>query len=108
MIQYKFGDIVLILFSQPTGGAKKRPALVILDAGDDDIVLAPITTSPRKGKGDYKIKDWKESGLLMESWIRLAKIACLTKSDVEKVFGRITAKDKNNLASVWNKTYKFQ
>ena len=74
MTKYKFGDIVLVIFPQTDGGLKKRPAMAVLDIGDDDIVLAPITTTPRKGKGDYKIKDWQMGGLLNESWLRLAKI----------------------------------
>ena len=45
MMNYKFGDIVLVNF--PITGSnlsKKRPAFVVLDIGDADIVLAPITT----------------------------------------------------------------
>lgn len=49
MIKYKFGDVVLVVFSQADGSRKQRPALVVLDTGDDDIVLAPITTTERKG-----------------------------------------------------------
>ena len=88
MIQYKFGEIVLVLFLQPDGERKKRPALIILDTGDDDIVLAPITTKERKGAGDYKIRSWQESGLLLESWIRLAKVACIEKNNIEKPLGK--------------------
>ncbi len=107
MIQYKFGEIVLVLFSQPDGEKKKRPALVILDIGDDDIVLAPITTKERKGDGDYKIKSWKESGLLLESWVRLAKIACIDKKSIERPFGQTIPYDKGKLSLLWRQTYKF-
>lgn len=78
MINYKFGEIVLVDF--PESGAihrKRRPALVILDIGDVDIVLSPITTKERSGRGDYKLRDWSSSGLLRDSWVRLAKIAWL-------------------------------
>ncbi|MBI3582652.1 MAG: type II toxin-antitoxin system PemK/MazF family toxin [Nitrospinae bacterium] len=44
MTSYKLGDIVLVDFIQSDGERKRRPALVILDIGDSDIVLAPITT----------------------------------------------------------------
>ncbi len=61
MIRYKFGDVVLAPFSQSNGAVKQRPALVILDIGDDDVVLASITTVRRNGNGGYKIeKRWQE------------------------------------------------
>jgi mRNA interferase MazF len=45
MTTYEFGDVVLVAFPQSgTTARKRRPALVVLDIGDADIVLAPITT----------------------------------------------------------------
>ena len=107
MTKYKFGDVVLVVFSQTDGSRKQRPALVILDIGDDDIVLAPITTTERKSKGDYKVKNWKQSGLLLGSWMRLAKIACLSKSDVCRHLGTFTSSDKEKVTLIWTKLYKF-
>ena len=107
MTEYNFGEVVLVIFSQPNGDKKKRPAFVVLDVGDDDIVLAPITTKERKGKGDYKIKNWQEGGLLLESWIRLSKIACLSKNDIEYSLGKMTAYDKRKIVSAWREVYKF-
>ncbi len=107
MTKYKFGDVVLVVFTQTDGGRKQRPALVVLDIGDDDIVLAPITTTERKGKGDHKIKNWKQSGLLLDSWIRLAKIACLDKSDIRRKLGISSPSDNKYIGAVWNKLYKF-
>ncbi|WP_372371493.1 type II toxin-antitoxin system PemK/MazF family toxin [Candidatus Uabimicrobium sp. HlEnr_7] len=43
MTKYSFGDIVFIEFYQfASENKKKRPAMVILDIGDDDIVVCPI------------------------------------------------------------------
>ena len=74
-----------------TGSArrKRRPALVVLDIGDLDIILAPITTKDRSGRGDYKLRDWRTCGLLRDSWVRLAKIACLEKSGYHTPFRAI-------------------
>ncbi len=105
MTRYKFGEIILVLFTQSDGERKKRPALVVLDIGDDDVILAPITTKERKDKGDYKMKNWQEGGLLVESWVRLAKIACIEKDSIERSFGKSTSYDKDKLASLWRKTY---
>jgi mRNA interferase MazF len=107
MIKYKFGDVVLVIFSQTDGNKKQRPALVVLDTGDDDLVLAPITTTERKSKGDYKIKDWQQSGLLLDSWVRLAKIACLNKNNIKMKLGVFSIDDKKNSSLVWNKLYKI-
>lgn len=107
MTNYKFGDIVLIDFIQSNGERKRRPALVILDIDDLDIVLAPITTKERNGDGDYKLKNWSESGLLKESWVRLAKITCLDKNDITRRLGQLTDYDKERIISLWKKLYKF-
>ena len=107
MIKYKFADVVLVVFTQTDGSRKQRPALVVLDTGDEDIVLAPITTTERKSKGDHKIKDWKQSGLLLSSWVRLAKIACLSKNDIRRQLGTFSPADKKQTASVWSKLYKL-
>ncbi len=74
MTSYEFGEIALVDFPQ-TGSVrrKRRPALVVLDIGDADIILAPVTTKERSGRGDYRLKDWQISGLLRDSWVRLAK-----------------------------------
>ena len=48
MTNYEFAEIVLVDF--PQSGrvqGKKRLALVVLDIGDADVVLAPITTRER-------------------------------------------------------------
>ncbi len=107
MTKYKFGDVVLVVFHQTDGKQKQRPALVVLDIGDDDIVLAPITTTERKGKGDYKIKNWQQSGLLLDSWVRLAKIACLSKSDIYKQLGVLSADNKKQIVLIWHKVYNL-
>jgi len=107
MTNYKFGDIVLVDFIQSDGDRKRRPALVILDIGDSDIVLAPITTKERNEEGDYKLKNWSESGLLKESWIRLAKITCLDKNDITRRLGRLADYDNREIISLWKKLYKF-
>lgn len=107
MTHFKFSDVVLVLFLQSDGGRKQRPALVILDTGDDDILLAPITSKRRAGKGDGGIKDWKQAGLLSGSWVRLAKVACINKDDIARKIGRLSPSDVKNVVSIWNKLYKL-
>jgi mRNA-degrading endonuclease toxin of MazEF toxin-antitoxin module len=52
MTNYEFGDVVLVDFPQSgIDETKRRPALVVLDIGDADVVLAPITTRERSRRG---------------------------------------------------------
>lgn len=108
MTTFEFGEIVLVDFPIPSlKQNKKRPALVILDVGDDDCVLVPITTKERKGKGDFMITDWSLSGLLLKSCVRLAKIACLKKNDIIKASGTLSDHDRKIVLEVWNTLYSF-
>jgi mRNA interferase MazF len=45
MTSYNFGDIVLIGFPHTDlQGISKRPAIVLYDSGDQDVLLARVTT----------------------------------------------------------------
>lgn len=56
----KLGDLVLLRMEfHQTAGGKVRPAVVLLDAGDDDLVAAPITSRQRLSEYDLAIQDWK-------------------------------------------------
>jgi len=80
MTSYNFGDIVLIGFPHTDlQGISKRPAVVLYDSGDQDVLLARITTQEYTTETDYKIQDWQKSGLLAESYIRLGKQATMEK-----------------------------
>jgi mRNA interferase MazF len=103
---YSWGDVLLVNFPQTgTSQRKRRPAIVILDIGDADLVLAPITTKQRTGPGDQPLSDWAAAGLLAQSWVRLAKIATLEKSDVVRRLGQLTDPDKFALAAAWRQPY---
>jgi len=44
----RLGEVVLIRMQfHQAPGSKVRPALVLLDTGDDDFVAAPVTSEPR-------------------------------------------------------------
>ena len=106
MTTYECSDVVLVDFP-PSGTSqrKRRPALVVLDIGDADVVLAPITTQTRTARGDDALQEWAASGLLRPSWVRLAKIAGLEKRDMTRRLGRLRAPDHTTLCQLWHTVY---
>ena len=94
MQNYRSGEIVLLSF--PFAGAtraKRRPALVLLDTGDDDIVVARITSQVARGPFDVELLEWKQAGLLLPSVVRVHKVATMEKRLVERRLGSLTAND---------------
>jgi len=68
MTTYPIGDLVLVDFPFTVSGpGKPRPALVILDTGDADVLLARVTTQAYAGTFDVQIVDWQQAGLLAPS-----------------------------------------
>ena len=61
----------------------KRPALVLLDTGDADLVLARVTSRAARTANDVEIEEWQKAGLLLPSIVRLDKLATLEKHLVE-------------------------
>lgn len=56
--------------------------------------------------GDVKLDGWQESGLLRESWVRLAKVACLEKRDVARRLGRLSNVEKTKVIHVWHSLFE--
>jgi mRNA-degrading endonuclease toxin of MazEF toxin-antitoxin module len=92
------GDVVLIRvpFPQAVGG-KVRPAVVVLDDGDDDFVAAPVTSRAARSRFDLAISEWRAAGLNVPSVSRLHKLATLYKSDLVRSIGRLSAADLESL-----------
>src|SRR3990170_6545063 len=95
----KRGDVVLVPFPFTEGeGAKRRPALVVSDdsynASCPDVIIAQITSRlnapPRPG--DYRIRGWREAGLLVPSLARV-RLATLRGSLIRKRLGAMTVAD---------------
>ena len=102
MTGYKFGDIVLIEFPKTDVEASiKRPAVVLLDIGDEDIMAARITTHPVRGKGDLAVEEWESVGLRATSTIRISKIAT-NKSLVIRKLGELTEKGSESVRRLFS------
>ena len=90
MTTYEFGDILLIGFPHTDlVGVSKRPALALYDQCDRDVLLARITTQAYDTESDYRILQWKSSGLIAESYVRLGKLASIEKVNVIRKLGSL-------------------
>ncbi|HTW92431.1 MAG TPA: type II toxin-antitoxin system PemK/MazF family toxin [bacterium] len=94
MAQYAAGDIVLLrvpFFDTPN--PKRRPAMVILDTGGDDIVVARVTGQLSNTPQDVTLEEWHVAGLLVPSVVRLHTVATLPRKIVDRKLGRLTPSD---------------
>lgn len=101
MTNYEFGEVVLVAFPHTDlQGISKRPALILHDSGDNDVVVSRITTQEYDTPADYKILDWKYCGLLAESYLRLGKLATIEKRYIAKKLGSLSAPELDNVKSI--------
>jgi mRNA interferase MazF len=74
-------------------GAKVRPAVTLLDTGDNDFVAAPITSAAQRSEFDVPVEDWRQAGLNVPSTIRVHKLSVLPKPEILRSIGRLTERD---------------
>jgi len=102
------GEVVLIRigFHEASGG-KIRPAVVLLDTGDDDFVAAPITSRLRTSDFEVTIQDWRAVGLNMPSTIRVHKLAVLAKNEIIRRLGSVSETDRAALNSALRRAFSL-
>ena len=101
MTTYNPGDTVLVDFPFVSGNeTRSRPALVLLDTGDADVVVARVTSQSRSDARDVEIADWSAAGLLLPSVARLHKLATLEKRLIVRTLGRLSPADRQSAAKV--------
>ena len=84
------GAIVLLKFPYADGVAcKRRPALVLKDFEDGDILVCRITSKLYKSRYDVYLEEWQTFGLKLPSVVRVHKMATLEKGMVETLMGQI-------------------
>jgi len=102
------GEVVLIRIGfHQTAGGKVRPAVVLLDTGDDDFVAAPITSQQRKTDFDVPLMSWRESGLNVASTVRTHKLTVLAKADIVRRLGAVAEADRVALAGVLSRAFSL-
>ncbi len=106
MTNYQPGDLLLVAFPYTTGAqTKSRPAMVIVDTGDADVVVARVTTQSLQTDHDVPIKDWRGAGLLAPSVVRVHKLATLEKSLVQRCLGRIQSADRAAISAALRRIF---
>ncbi len=101
MVKLNFGDIVLLRFPYTDGQTfKRRPALIINDYDDGDIIVCRITSQIYNSKQDIYFDNWEKSGLKLPSVIRIHKIATLERDMVETVMGKVNESLKEKVKAI--------
>ena len=105
-MKVKLGEVFLIRmqFHQATG-AKVRPAIALLDAGDDDFIAAPVTSQPRRSELDFAIEDWRAAGLNVASSLRIHKLTVLPKGGIVRRLGNLSDQDRAALVELLCQTF---
>jgi mRNA interferase MazF len=97
---YQPGEVVLLAFPFTDGlRQKQRPALIVLDVEDPDIIVARITSQPYSTSFDVSLADLESAGLLAASVVRLHKIATLEKTLVKRRLGHLSERDWGNVST---------
>jgi mRNA interferase MazF len=103
----RLGDVVLLRMEfHQTAGGKVRPAVVLLDTGDDDFVAAPVTSRPRLSGYDLPVEEWKIAGLNVPSFIRIQKLTVLPKSGIVRQLGSLTKPDRDALVQILARAFR--
>ncbi len=101
---YQSGDVVLIAFPfTHLKKTKKRPALVLLDVGDNDVLVARITSKLTDTNFDVTIGEWKKAGLILPSIVRIHKLGTIEGNAIEKKIGILHKKDWTNVCATLGK-----
>ena len=98
MDKIESGTVVLLKFPfTDSMNYKRRPALVLQDFEDGDLLVCRITSKIYKSKYDIYLNDWLKFGLKLPSVVRVHKMATLEKNMIETIMGHV---DETILGSV--------
>ncbi|WP_427159133.1 type II toxin-antitoxin system PemK/MazF family toxin [Aliinostoc sp. HNIBRCY26] len=107
MQNYQSGSVILLKL--PFSDAvtfKLRPVLLILDTGDDDVIVARITSQITHTAFDVEIIEWQQAGLMRPSVVRLHKINTVEKRLLERQLGNLQPNDwekiRQQISQIWS------
>jgi mRNA interferase MazF len=95
---YSFGDVLLLHFPfTDSSQTKPRPVIVLIDTGDEDFLVARVTSQEAHSKFDVVLSEWEEAGLKLPSIVRAHKLVTLHKNRIIKNIGNILEQDREHL-----------
>jgi mRNA interferase MazF len=86
------GDVVVLPFPQSDlQPGKRRPALVLADAGGSDLILCQITSQHRSDRSAISLvpSDFEKGHLAVDSYARINRLFTVDQSVVIYVAGKI-------------------
>ena len=90
----KKGDIILVPFPfTDLSGSKLRPALVLVEEGDDVVAAFISTILKERFKSDYFVKKNEKNSLKKDSLIKLNKLATLSHDLIKGKIGELSTDD---------------
>jgi mRNA-degrading endonuclease toxin of MazEF toxin-antitoxin module len=102
------GEVVLIRIDfHQTPGGKVRPAVVLLDSGEDDFVAAPITSRPRVFNFDVPYSPMERCGFDTASTIRVHKLTVLSKDEIVRRLGELAGSDRTALTEILRRAFSL-
>jgi mRNA interferase MazF len=104
MANYKFGEIVLIKFPFTDNLTfKKRPALILKDTNDGDVIVARITSKSYNTEYDIQLMDWSQSGLKLPSVVRVHKLASIEKNMIDVSLGKAGGSVRSQVSEIFRR-----
>lgn len=101
------GDILLVaLVFSSQAGIRRRPVMVVHDGGDDDLLVAPVTSHAGRTTFDVSVGQWAQAGLRLPSVVRAEKLATVEKSTIVRQLGRLTPADLVNVEAALRQFFK--
>ena len=102
MNKIEIGSIVLLRFPFTDGiGYKRRPALVLKDCEDGDVLVCRITSKIYDSKYDIYLNDWSKFGLKLPSVVRIHKMATLETDMIEIIMGQVSDTVLSNIKIIY-------
>ena len=96
MAEHSFGEIITVDFPYSNyRSGKKRPAMILAQDLEGDIIIARITSKLKSLDTDISLRDWKRAGLNVPSYLRLSKVVTIEESDILSHVGSLSEFDRS-------------
>jgi mRNA interferase MazF len=97
-VTYNFGDVLLVNYPfSDFNRSKVRPGIVLLDVGDADVLVARLTSHQPRTNHDLAVHEWKSANLPLASFVRLHKMATISKTQILSRTGFLSQLDQDRL-----------